>query len=73
MGLIPSRDGGDPGVWTWDASSIRPGEDWRAYCQRVARETLDIVSRLDVEEKSAPAVAPYLWFHVGLVGERESW
>lgn len=67
-GLIPSRDGSPPGVWSWDTLERRPGEAWRTYCERTLHESLESVGRINVEDEAAQAVVAKLWFNVTSVG-----
>jgi hypothetical protein len=63
-GLIPSVDGGPDGVWTWDTEAQREQESWEDYCQRTALESIDIVGRMKVEEKTAATARDQLWFNL---------
>jgi len=71
IGLIPSRDGSPPGVWSWDTLAQRPNEAWHAYCERTLRESLECVDRINVEDEAAEAVVPKLWFNVTSVSSND--
>jgi len=68
IGLIPSRDGSPPGVWSWDTLEQRPDEVWRAFCERTLRESLEALGKINVEDEAAQAVVPMPWFNVTSVG-----
>jgi hypothetical protein len=67
-GLIPSKDGSPPAVWSWDTSAQRPNESWRVYCERTLRESLEAIEHINVEDEAAETVVPMLWFNVTSVG-----
>jgi hypothetical protein len=70
-GLVPDRHGGPPGVWHWDTAQRAAGENWSAYCRRVAEESARVVDEMRVEEESAPAVQHRLFFNLTFVQEAE--
>jgi hypothetical protein len=71
-GLIPDRNGGDPGVWSWDTTPRSAGESWEAYCERTASESIEAVRGMTVEQETVPEVVEHLRFNVCYVDETEA-
>ncbi|MDX2146670.1 MAG: hypothetical protein SFZ23_04040 [Planctomycetota bacterium] len=62
-GLIPSIRQEPDGVWSFDTSPRRSGEDWLAYCTRTVEETRNQIKSQPVEAESSPRVRDRLRFN----------
>ncbi len=67
-GLLPARDGGPDLVGGWDCER-QPGEAWRAYCLRAAREAVAVLRRLRLQDSVPPDLAPRLRYTLTYVSE----
>lgn len=65
-GLIPDRRSDIPGVWSWDTSERRAGEEWQAYCDRCASEFTEAINNMRLEEVPTELTAD-LWFNLTYV------
>lgn len=66
-GLVPDRKGGPDGVWSWDTVPRLANESWPAYCERTYRESLNVLSEMNVEESAREDVVSYIWFNITYV------
>ncbi len=71
IGLIPSRYGEPPGVWSWDTDMKKEDETWNEYCKRTLSESIKSLSELMVEDEAALDVLSFIWFNVCFVEEHE--
>jgi hypothetical protein len=71
-GLIPCRDSRPDGVWSWDTKPRQAGETWEVFRDRTARETIESVEAMRVEDESDPSVVPYLWFNISFIAAHEA-
>ena len=70
-GLIPDRNGGPPGVWTWDTPAREATESWQSYCERTANESIEAVRRMLVEQETFVELVDDLRFNVTYIDESE--
>lgn len=68
-GLVPDRDGGPDGAWTWDTKPRRQGEPWQDYCDRTARDSEQVVADFQAEAGAAPSVLGKLYFNFTYIPE----
>jgi hypothetical protein len=71
-GLIPQRDGGAPGVYSWDIAPRAAAESWPTYCQRTASESVEAVRAIRVEQETLPELVDRLRFNATYVAEQET-
>ena len=62
-GLVPDRNGGPDGVWTWSTNERAETETWQDYCKRTAKDSERVVADLRVEEEADPLVLGRLYFN----------
>ncbi|MBL8885578.1 MAG: hypothetical protein JNK16_02870 [Phycisphaerales bacterium] len=66
-GLIPSADGGPPGVWSFNTSARMKDEEWSHYCMRTASETHSQIQSQPVEAETSPEAKSALRFNLTYV------
>lgn len=71
-GLIPGRGGSPDGVWHWETAPRTAIESWGTYCDRTARESIDAVRRMAVEDETLPGLVDSLRFNVSFIDETEA-
>jgi len=63
-GLIPQKGSNVPGVYTWNASPRKVGENTKDYCLRTRSELFDTLEKFQVEKEVEEKYLPMIRYNL---------